>query len=232
MEPLYKSLKEYIDSGEYFMDAQHWYKHKYIYPFSQRSFVFILSTIICALFIGIVVNIRGLFPVVIQVKYSINADTGANKAASITRANQVDDKPLASITDIMLRNYVTQREQYDYELLKKQFVYVKNNSTRIVFRRFYNYMNIDNSSSPVLRYQKDIKRRVVVKSSFITDTKAEIEFDAIAKDSADEIVEYTTWRATIEYEIDHINNNLPSGSRFNFTVTDYQLKLLADRKKK
>lgn len=233
MEPLYTSLKEYIDSGEYFTDARNWYKYKYIHPFSQRSFIFILSTIICALFIGIVININGLFPVVNQVKYSINADTGANKAAQIIRANQVNNDPTASITDILLKNYVSQRESYNYDILKKQFIYVKNNSTRIVFRRFYSYMNIDNSSSPVLRYQKDIKRSAeVLSSNFLTDTKAEVKFKGVAKNSAGEIVEDTVWLATLDYEIDAINNNLPSGSRFNFTVNDYQLKLLEDKKKK
>lgn len=233
MEPLYKSFKEYIESGEYFVDAKNWYKYKYLHPFSQRSFIFILSTIICALFIGIILNIRGLFPVVVQVKYSISADTGANKAAEIIRANSIENNPVASITDIMCRNYVLQREYYDYELLKKQFIYVKSNSTRIVFRRFYNDMSIDNSASPVLRYQKDIKRQAfVISSNLLSDTKMEVKFNSIAKNNAGEIVEDMLWLATIDYEIDEINSSLPSGSRFNFTVTDYQLKLLEDKKKK
>lgn len=233
MEPLSKSLKEYIDSGEYFSDAKDWYKYKYIHPFSQRSFVFILSAIICCIFIVSVVSINDLFPIVNQVKYSINADTGINKAAAIIRADQINDNSLASIADIMLRTYVSKREYYDYDILKKQFIYVKNNSTRIVFRKFYNEMNIDNPLSPVLRYQKDIKRNsVIISSRLLTVNKAEVKFNSTAKNSAGEEVENILWLATIEYEIDQINNNLPSGSKFNFTVTDYQLKLLEDRKKK
>ena len=143
MEPIYKSLQDYIKSGEYFADAKEWYKYKYIHPFSQRSFILILSAVICALFIGVVININSLFPSVIQVKYSITADTSANKSAQITRANQIENSPLASIIDVLIRNYVLKRESYNYDNLKKQFVYIKNNSTRIVFRRFYNYMNID-----------------------------------------------------------------------------------------
>ncbi len=231
MEPIYKSLQDYIKSGEYFADAKEWYKDKYIHPFSQRSFILILSVVICALFIGVVTNIRALFPSVIQVKYSINADTSANKAAQITRANQIENDPLTSIIDVLVRNYILKRESYDYDALKKQFVYVKNNSTRIVFRRFYNYMNIDNPSSPIMRYQKSAKRKIdIISAQYPSPTKAIIEFNSIAENAANQIIEDSTWQATIDLEVDDINTKLPSGARFNFTIIDYQLKLLKDKK--
>ncbi len=233
MEPLYKSLKEYIETGEYFTDARHWYKYKYIHPFSQRSFIFILSVIICVLFVGVVININSLFPSVIQVKYSISATTSANKTAQIIRANQIKNDPQSSVTDILIKNYVLSREKYSYTDLKKQFIFVKNNSTRIVFRRFYNFMNIDNPSSPVLKYQKNTKRTAkIISTSYPSKTKAVVKFNSIVQNSAGEITEDIVWQATIDYEIDKINPNLPSGSRFNFTVTDYQLKLIKDRSQK
>lgn len=233
MEPLYKSLKEYIETGEYFTDARHWYKYKYIHPFSQRSFIFILSVIICVLFVGVVININSLFPSVIQVKYSISATTSANKTAQIIRANQIKNDPQSSVTDILIKNYVLSREKYSYSDLKKQFIFVKNNSTRIVFRRFYNFMNIDNPSSPVLKYQKNTKRTAkIISTSYPSKTKAVVKFNSIVQNSAGEITEDIVWQATIDYEIDKINPNLPSGSRFNFTVTDYQLKLIKDRSQK
>jgi type IV secretion system protein VirB8 len=231
MEPIYKSLQEYIKSGEYFTDAKEWYKYKYIHPFSQRSFILILSVVICALFIGVIININSLFPSVIQVKYSITADTSANKSAQITRANQIENNPLASIIDVLIRNYVLKRESYNYDNLKKQFVYIKNNSTRIVFRRFYNYMNIDNPSSPIMRYQKSAKRKVnIISAQYPSPTKALIEFNSIAENAANEVIETSIWQATIDFEVDDINTNLPSGARFNFTIIDYQLKLLKDKK--
>ncbi|MDP5083628.1 MAG: VirB8/TrbF family protein [Rickettsiaceae bacterium] len=233
MEPLYTSLREYIQSGDYYTDAKHWYKHKYIHPFSQRSFVLLLSVIICVLFLGVLVNINGLFPSVIQVKYSITADTSSNKTAQILRANQVNNNPLASVADIIIRNYILQREAYNYDNLKKQFVFVKNNSTRIVFRRFYNFMNIDNPSSPVMLYQKSIQRvPVIISTTYPTPSKAIIKFNSTARNSAGENIENMVWQATIDYEIDKIDPNLPNGTRFNFTVTDYQLKLIEDKRSK
>lgn len=232
-QEIFDSLKEYINSGQYFEDARVWYRHKYIYPFTQRSFIMILSMIICVLFIGVVINIRNMFPVVIQVKYSIKANSFENKSAKIIRANQVENDPLASITDILVRNYLEQREAYTYNNLKEQFVFIKNNSTRIVFRRFYNYMSIDNPASPVMRYQKSINRTVrILNAKFPGRNKAIARFISEARNGAGELVENIVWEATIGYEIDKIDPNLPSGSRFNFTVTDYQLKLIEDRLKK
>ena len=133
----------------------------------------------------------------------------------------------------MIRNYVNQREGYDYDNLKKQFIYVKNNSTRMVFRRFYNYMNINNPSSPVLLYQKDIKRSCsLISSKFLTNTKSEVKFQSIARNNTGEVFENKIWQVIIDYEIDSIKIDLPNDTRFNFTVTDYQLKLLEDKKKK
>jgi len=208
MESLYKSLKTYVESGEYFIDTQNWYKYKYLHPFSHRSFLFILTATILVLFTSIIINIYNLFPIITPVRYSILTESGENKSAQIINADQIDNNPLASIADIMLRNYVIQRETYDYNNLKKQFIYIKNNSTRIVFRRFYNFMNINNASSPVLLYQKDIKRTVsIISSHFISET--EIKFHSIARNITGDIVEDMIWRAVVDYEIDQIDTNLP-----------------------
>lgn len=94
-------------------------------------------------------------------------------------------------------------------------------------------MNINNASSPVLLYQKDIKRTVsIISSTSLSDTKTEIKFHSIARNITGDIVEDMIWRAVVDYEIDQIDTNLPPESRFNFAVTDYQVQLLEDKKQK
>jgi type IV secretion system protein VirB8 len=133
----------------------------------------------------------------------------------------------------MVRNYVMQRERYNYDLLKKQFTFIKNNSTRIVFRRFFNFMNIDNPSSPVMQYQKSANRNIkILSADYTDDNNAIVTFHSEARGATGNVLEDTVWQATISYEIDKIDPYLPSGSRFNFTVTDYQLKLIEDKRKK
>lgn len=231
MKPIYTSLSEYIKSGDYFRDARIWYRHKYIYPFSQRSFVLLLSFIICALFLGLTLNIKGLFPYVTQVKYVITTNVPDGKDLKITHANQIKNEPSQSLLEIMLKNYVTTRESYRYEDLHQQFIFIKNNSTRIVFHSFYNFMNIDNSSSPLMLYQKTMHKYPKIISIEYTDTKrAIVKFNSIVENSIGEITQKSVWQATIDYEIDKIQADLPAGTRFNFTITNYQLKLLEGEK--
>lgn len=233
MKSLYDSLPEYIKSGDYFTDARNWYKYKYVHPFSQKSFMILLSLIISILFFVVMMTMKSLFPSVMQVRYSINADTSLNKSTQIIRADEIDNDPLASVVDIMLKNYVIKRESYNYNNLGKQFIYLKNNSTRLVFRRFSSFMSLDNPDSPVLALQKNAKRFVkIISASFPNPTKAIIEFSATANTPGGKNIENKVWQATVSYEIDKINSDLPNGTRFNFTVTDYELQLLEDKTSK
>jgi type IV secretion system protein VirB8 len=228
-----KSLKDYIESGEYFTDAKEWYYFKYIQPFSHRSYLFILTLIILSSFSVILLNINVLLPMVTEVEYFIKAETSQNNTAEIIRANQINNHPLKSVADIMIKNYVIKREKYNYLNLKKQFTFIKNNSTRIVFRRFYNLMNIDNPSSPVMLYEKEGTRNIkILSAQYLPNNVAVITFRSQSNGSTAAIAENMLWQATITYEIDEFDPYLSSGSRFNFTVTDYQLKPIEDKRKK
>lgn len=103
----------------------------------------------------------------------------------------------------MIRNYVIHRESYDYDTLSSQFQFVHNNSTRIIFLQFSNYMNIDNPLSPVMRYQRNLRRAVDIKSvSYKTGNEVEVIFTSLVKNIYNEILENMVWQATMSYEID------------------------------
>lgn len=230
VEPVQESIKELIESGKYYADAKSWYRYKYIQPISQRSYVLLFSSVAIVVFLGIVVNIRGLLPLTVQIKYLINAEASANKTAQILRANQIKGASATSVADILVKNYILKRESYKYEDLKSQFIFVKNNSTRIVFRKFYNFMNIDNPASPVMTYQKSIKRTPkIISTQHPSRNKVIVKFNTTAQDTYGAQIENIVWQATIGYEMDDINPNLPNNTRFNFTITDYQLTMLKNK---
>lgn len=233
MDPLLKSVQEYIKSGEYFTDVRKWYEFKYLYPLSQRSLLLVCCCTLIILFSEVLLSIKMLLPIVTPVRYSIYSKDVYQTAATIIRASQIENNALKSISDLMVRNYVKHREEYDYANLKGQFTYIQNNSTRIVFRQFFNYMDIDNTLSPVMRYQKYIRRSInIIAADYPADGEAIITFASIAKSSSGEIFENMIWQAAISYEIDHIKLNLPQGSKFNFAVTSYRLKLLKNKTNK
>lgn len=221
--------QEYVKSGKYFEDAREWYNFKYLYPLSQRSFLLLICSIYLLLLIGAASILYNLFPLVNQVRYSLNT-TSYQNSANIIKASSLDNNPLASIADVLVKDYLKVRESYNYDDLRKQFTYIQNSSTRIVFRKFSSYMNMDNPDSPVTRYQKYIKKSIdIMAVHYLTDRTAEITFNSIAKNSSGDIFEDIIWQATIDFEIDDINLSLTSGSRFNFVVTGYRLKIIQDK---
>lgn len=232
MEPLPDSLEYYIKSGEYFKDARKWYNSKYLYPFTQRSMLIITCSVIIFIFFCVSFSLRDIFPIINQVKYSLNTQSYLD-TANIIRANEIENDPAASIADIMVRNYIIHREAYDADKVDKQFLFIENNSTRIVFRKFSNYMNIDNPLSPMVKYQKYIRRSVeIVSVNHNSPEELEVTFNTIAKNNTGEIFENMTWQALVGFKIDEINPNLQSGSRFNFVVSNYRLKFVIDKLKK
>lgn len=230
MEPTNRPLREYIESGDYFNDARSWYKHKYIYPFSERSIIALLTMIIFVLFLVVTVNLYKLLPISQKVKYSVTIHNASNKISNIMPANVYDD-PKKSVSDILLRYYVKQRETYNYDNLKKQFIYIKNNSTRIVAHKFFQSINIDNPTSPILTYQKSkFVTPKIISVSHISPTKAVVKFESTVRDKNEVNIKNYVSDATIEYEIDEITHDMNDGAKFNFTVTDYKLNLIEEKK--
>ena len=233
-DPVLGSIQEYIKSGEYFISARKWYKEKYLKPFSQRSMMFVCSCTFCLLLIGIAVNVSSLFPLSEQVRYSLNVRDASQSSAIITRADYIEGDPLASIADIMVRGYVLQREKYDYDMLQQQFTFVKNTSNRLTYRKFYNTMNIDNLESPILRYQREVRRSVVkvLSSKYTDNNEITITFESLAKSTGGDVVENKIWEAIVGFDIDDIDISVPSETKFNFIVTNYRLKQLVDKQQK
>lgn len=232
MDPVLSAVQEYIKSGEYFSDARKWYSSKYVVPLSSRSLLLLACIMFATLLTIICINIDILLPVNEKINYLIKS--GAEKQATITNTKQSALRdPYSSVANIMLENYVKQREEYNYDLLKQQFVFIKNSSTSIIYMQFANFMNIDNPLSPVIRYQKLFRRSINITSiQNINNNEVVVIFESLAKNSAGEVLENMLWEARIGYIMDSIAANLPPNAPFNFTVTSYKLKLLKDKNQK
>lgn len=227
-----RSLQEFINSGEYFQEAKAWYKVKYIHPFSQRTFLMILGLVVSVIFASIILNIYNLFPTKKEISYVMTIDDATNKAAKIYEADFAPQDAQLSVVNKLVERYIIRRESYDYDDLKRQFIYVKNSSTRIVFRRFYNFMNIDNPESLILRYKKNIDRKIdIISAKHPDEDSAIVTFRAVAVDSMNKKYEDKIWQATLRFDVDQVDESLATGQRFDFTVTDYELLLLKDNLK-
>lgn len=231
MDEVLDSIQAHIKSGDYFIDARRWYNFRYLYPTVQRSGIFLLFVIFTLVCITVALNIQSMLPLASQVKYALVSTHVDKTTATVTHATGIAKNPLASISDIIVKNYVVRRESYNYNLMQDQFTFIQKNSTRIVFKQFSNFMNIDNALSPVMRYQKSYQRSIeIISAKYPSANEAIVTFHSIAQNSAREVIEDMIWQAHLNFDIDQINISAPNNSRFNFAVTDYKLKLINNNK--
>lgn len=232
MNPILNSVQEYIESGEYFSDARRWYIFKYVTPFHQKSLLILACTMFLILLMIIFASIDILLPLTQKIGYLVKSEKEKN-INTINTKNSPLGSAYASIANIMVQNYIKQRENYAYDVLTEQAKFVQNSSTKVVFMQFENFMNIDNPLSPVLRYQKLFKRTVYITSiKNIDDNNVIVIFEAITKNNGQVILENMIWEATVSFIMDKIDLSLPQDAPFNFIVTNYKLKLLNDKNKK
>ena len=94
-------------------------------------------------------------------------------------------------------------------------------------------MSINNAISPVMRYQKHIRRVTnAISIKQIDQSFAIVEFETLAKSTTGEILEDMLWEAHIRYDMDNFKKayTLKSNqSKFNFSVTGYNLKLITNK---
>ncbi len=227
------SLKEYVESQAYFRDARNWYNLKYLAPLSHKVWL-VYATLLLVIVMGaLAVNIYKLLPVKQELIYAISVSTRGENNARIVSMDAVGEKnsPQRFIAKNLLEDYVANRENYNYDNLEGQFNRVHNDSTRLVFKRFYNYMSINNPDSPIMRYQKYAKRKIAITDiKFISDNAAIVHFHSTAKDDNNSIFENLNWEARVSFEMGDVGKRKPTGSPFDFTVIDYSLKLLEDQK--
>jgi type IV secretory pathway component VirB8 len=167
-------------------------------------------------------------PIRTVLKYAVGFNGfAADKQITIkSTLNQAPD-PLTSIAKVLLKNYVTQIEKYKYSDLKDQITFVNANSSRYVFNQYYNFIGIDNKLSPVIRFQDQAVRSIKVLSVDVSpDLVATIKFRSTAKDFNNAVIENMLWQANVFFKIDPIVMGLANGTKFNFLVTDYKVKLL------
>jgi type IV secretion system protein VirB8 len=230
-----KGLKEHIESRDYFKSAREWYNYKYLLPFTHRVWLSYATMLLALMLVALSININKLLPIRQQLTYAINVSSSDGVGEANARIEDMKDGEQITSTRFIARNllgsYVMNRENFNYSNLSKQFQYMQNTSTRLVYRRFYNYMSVNNPDSPVMRYQQYAKRNITIsRIDFVSDNEATVYFNSLAKDSSGELFENLNWSAKITFEMGEFGKRLPTGSPFKFTVNDYNLKLLGEAK--
>lgn len=228
MDDVAGSITKQIENGQYFVDARKWYITEYVEPIPYRARLFCIVVLIVCLVGIIAVSIQSILPLEKSLRYAVFIQNGTvRESAQVIKANSVQNNPLLSIAEIIIRNYVKSYEEYSYSSMEQRNSYIQNTSASMVSKSFTETFSFSNPNSPVLLYQKDIDRHITVKSvKFVDSTHADVSFSSIAHDSRGVAIENMDWEAYIAFNIDQINIKLPANSPFHFIVTDYKTRLV------
>ncbi|KAF8818898.1 VirB8 family type IV secretion system protein [Rickettsia endosymbiont of Cardiosporidium cionae] len=226
------SLKN-IESGEYFSNIYKYYINRYLVIKQHKAFLVVVALILFIFNLSIVISIGMMPKLTTQKRYAVNIDSHYNaKNATIHKINASSQDIITKITEFIIKNYVITRESYDYTQLNQQLLLIKNSSSKKVFEDFYNYISSSNpNSSPRIRYKSLNKKIEVLSISHQDEHNAVVIFNSKVIDDSNQMIEYFTWQAVINYSIDKITlNQYPAvkdiKNNISFVVNKYLVKLI------
>ncbi len=225
-------MNECLKEDKYYEGFKSWYMDVYFLPFVHRI---ILQGVFGVLFVLLLIFL-----------ISIMRNTQLNKKVGylsyVEEHSFLHELKMFKISDrgknytkifdeIVVKNYVSQRERYQNEDVYDQLDFVQNTSTDSVFQEFYNYINTINDNSPVLRYSVFFVKEVYIKSITLSNpNQATLRIETLAFNQKGEIVEKIIWDVFLTYESE-FRLFEEQGKNFNkteikFLVTDYLINIV------
>jgi len=218
-------INESVRNGEYYANSMNWYRSIFIFPLFQKAMLFVNIIMTICLVLTIAFNMIKIFPLSKQLRYNLEIDDESQMKANIIKINNIEGSVENSIAQILIKDYIINRESYDYNKLLTQYVYINNSSSPEEYQNFKDYMSLNNPSSPIIKYQKYSKRNVEISAINILDDVVEIYFTSKCINN-EEIIENANWQVILKYSMDDIAIN--TNGKFHFSVNEYKPKLIKD----
>lgn len=176
LDQYYSDIKTNIDSGKYFKDAFDWYSFRYVYQICDRAYLVMISILLLSLIYVVKSMSDSLFPLVVSQPIFVSATKNPDLVQRIVKLKPRKGEPNFdpfvenfddSIIKYLLKNYVINREKFDFkdgrvEEINKKFNRIKSTSNFREFKNFQKYMSKDNPSSPIKLFSKNAYRDVII----------------------------------------------------------------------
>ena len=228
MDEINRSILESLKNNNYFFEARNWYVRKFIYPLVERSYIFLLATITCGIAAYYLLMINSLLPNVIKLPVAINLDDTISYQPAIKYIGEQNEPSEQSFAKYFASNYVKVRESYDYAKLEEQVNKVRNNSTKSVYKQFYNSLTLDNPDSILLLYKRSTVRKIEVENVqyLPNENMIIVKFSASLNDYSNNSFKKTNWQAYVNFSISSTDEINKQNNNFSFIVTDYKTEMV------
>ncbi|MCE3233339.1 MAG: ptlE, partial [Rickettsiaceae bacterium] len=221
-----KEIAEKIRDGSYYTDAREWYTRQYLYPITERTFLVIIASVVCFVFILSVANIKSLITENPIIPFPIKVENAADYFSFIKPLSQNSENTQEAVAQHLIEDYLRTREEYipsemRGDKLKHKLKKIKSSSSKTVLDEYKNYMSELNPYSPVIRYGDDTTRSINIKSfKFIGNDaasgKAHITFESVTKKPNEEPENKSLWEATVLFRLPDIETIAHTGAPLRF----------------
>lgn len=235
MQSFLKDIAASIESGDYFKDAREWYHKKYSFPFIERSYLVLLTTVsITISFIAISVLIDFL-PLKTKVPVIVGIEDGVSEYAHLKRLRdpEKDVDSNIALTKSLISGFIDAYESYNYEdnfhKLKRNKKYISQFASDGVFDNYKRYISTRNPNSMTLRYRKHTKRDIeVLKDTFELEKDKNSEkytafVNFMSYESNVKGIRKSKWQAKIDFHFSDVKYNRKEKKflPLDFAITNY-----------
>lgn len=218
-----------IRSGEYFREAQQMYDFAVHDPMSERYFYILLTGMAVIIMFISFGAVRSLYPLERKIPFVIES-LDMQKDLPVVRPLKLsqDEDANVAILRFLMTNFVQMREQYDITQIERNASGIRSQSSDKVFNEYQRFMDPRSQASPIVMYQRDAKRTIVVASQRLRAPGVmEVLFDAYLDNSGDRKVSRHLAAVAFEYEGVKVDDNAVI-TPFTFSVTDYSSRSLEE----
>jgi type IV secretory pathway component VirB8 len=247
-------IKGSVESGDFFKDSFDWYTFRYAAPLCDRTWLFFVTIASVVISYVLMNMVTDMLPIAQKVPIVIVAkDTTLYYPQIKGLKNSQDVKTVdEAVIKYLLVKYIENREEYNFSKmttnhLNKKFNVIKNNSTLGEYKRFKEFLNLNNKNSPIKDFGKNVSRKIAIKSfsfkrgvnkDFISKardfvysqvpTQADVNYDLTISGEKGDVVK--SYLVKISFKFSKID---PSdlNKKIIFQVSDYKLFVRSKKKK-
>lgn len=159
------AIRQSVADGSYFNNTKQWFDEVYHRPIGERSFYIMIMFLSAVTIFFSTITYFSMQPLKRTIPYTIYSKDIAEELPNIKPLRKVPAEDLnLAIARFLITNYVTERENYRYDVVKLewQFNRVRSTSGEAEFKRYQQTINPENPSSPFTKYGRNGTREVAI----------------------------------------------------------------------
>ncbi len=180
MDTTQENLPSQAKDKQYFTEAWDWYADTYLKQSVESLWLAVLALLSIFILALYIFAVQFFFPLSKDLPFAIYVEGKSDDLHVIKPLTHNQEDPQTGLANYLIEYYVRLREEYDYDKVEQQKLYVKSNSSRQEYESFLQHLDPNqNSDSPLAKLKKEGKLEVEIINIEIygaTNSNAKVQF--------------------------------------------------------